>query len=384
MEITVRKSDLLQELLLLQGVVERKTTMPILANILAEATPEGKLLLAATDLELGLQSACAATVKKSGACALPARRLLDYVRLLPEADIALKRLENHWVSLRCGRANTRMVGMSRENFPELAVFPPAGAITLPAAPLRAMIQKTIFAISSEETRYTLNGALLVLKPSSLALVATDGHRLAHIVQDQLALGGVTAELRALVPRKAMAELLGLLEEAPAEAAVEFAQDDTHLFFRVPLAGAEPGAEGSRRLLSARKLTGQFPNFEAVLPKAPMVPVPLNRQEFMDSIKRVAQFADERSHLIRVRLEENKVIVASSNSDMGESDEELATAYTGAPMLIGFNSAYLQQFLEVVDEDEVLLEVKDENSAGQLRPNASDGAQYRYVVMPMRI
>ncbi len=379
MEITVRKSDLLKELLLLQGVVERKTTMPILANILAEATPEGRLLLAATDLELGLQSGCTATVKKSGACALPARRLLDYVRLLPEADIALKRLENNWVSLRCGRANTRMVGMSRENFPELAAFPAAGAAQLPAAPLRAMIQKTIFAISSEETRYTLNGALLVLKPSSLAVVATDGHRLAHVLQDQLPLEGVAGEVRALVPRKAMAELLSLLEEAPADARVEFAQDDTHLHFRVPY-----GAEGARRLLSARKLTGQFPNYEAVLPKAQMISVALNRQEFRDSIKRVAQFADERSHLIRVRLEENKVVVASSNSDMGESDEELGAAYTGSPMLIGFNSTYLEQFLEVVAEDEVLLEVKDENSAGQLRPQSADGLQYRYVVMPMRI
>jgi DNA polymerase-3 subunit beta len=379
MEITVRKSDLLKELLLLQGVVERKTTMPILANILAEATPEGKLLLAATDLELGLQSACAAQVKKSGACALPARRLLDYIRLLPEADIVLKRLENNWISLRCARANTRMVGMSRENFPELAAFPATGAIELPAAPLQAMIQKTIFAISNEETRYTLNGALLVLKPSSLAVVATDGHRLAHIVQDQLSLGGVSAEMRALVPRKAMAALLSLLEESPADSVVEFAQDDTHIYFRVPY-----GGDGTRRLLSARKLTGQFPNYEAVLPKAQMVSVPLNRQEFMASIKRVAQFADERSHLIRVRMEENKVIVASSNSDMGESDEELATSFSGTPMLIGFNSHYLEQFLEVVSEDEVLLEVKDENSAGQLRPQAVDGIHYRYVVMPMRI
>src|SRR6185312_9753112 len=123
MEISVRKFDLLKELLLLQGAVERKTTIPILANILVEATPEGRLLLAATDLDLGLQTSCAANVKKSGACALPARKLLDYVKLLPDADLTIKRLENHWVSLRCGRANTRMVGMSRENFPEMAAFP---------------------------------------------------------------------------------------------------------------------------------------------------------------------------------------------------------------------------------------------------------------------
>ncbi|MGH3183711.1 MAG: DNA polymerase III subunit beta, partial [Streptosporangiaceae bacterium] len=264
MEITVRKFDLLKELMLLQGVAERKGTIPVLANILAEATPEGRLLLAATDLELGLETSCAATVKKSGACALPARKLLDYVRLLPDAEISMKRLENHWVALRCGRASTRMVGMSRENFPEMAVFPPTGGLRLPAAALKAMIAKTIFAISNEETRYTLNGALLVLKPSSLALVATDSHRLAYVMQDQMALEGVAGEIRALVPKKAMAELLGLAEQAPEEAAIEFAQDETHLFFRVPMCA---GAEAPVRLLTARKLSGQFPNYEAVLPKA---------------------------------------------------------------------------------------------------------------------
>ncbi|HUX66599.1 MAG TPA: DNA polymerase III subunit beta [Terriglobales bacterium] len=381
MEITVRKFDLLQELLLLQGVVERKTTIPILANILAEATPEGRLLLAATDLELGLETSCAATVKKSGACALPARKLLDYVRLLPDADITLKRLENHWVSLRCGRANTRMVGMSRENFPELAVFPPSGGLRLPAAPLAAMIAKTIFAISNEESRYTLNGALLVLKPMSLALVATDGHRLAHIVQDQTPLEGVGSEIKALVPKKAMAELLGLLEQAPEDASVEFAQDETHLFFRVPMAG---GGEGRVRLLTARKLSGQFPNYEAVLPKAQLHSVPLNRGELAAAIKRVAQFADERSHAIRVRIEPNKLVLASSSSDMGESDEEMDTTFEGEPVMIGFNWKYLEEFLDAVSSEEVLLEFKDDSSAGQLRPRDNNGAQYRYVIMPMRI
>lgn len=381
MEITVRKFDLLQELLLLQGVVERKTTIPILSNILAEATPEGRLLLAATDLELGLETSCAATVKKSGACALPARKLLDYVRLLPDADITIKRLENHWVSLRCGRSNTRMVGMSRENFPELATFPPNGALRLPAAPLAAMIAKTIFAISNEESRYTLNGALMVLKPMSLALVATDGHRLAHIVQDQTPLEGVASEIKALVPKKAMAELLGLLEQAPEDASVEFAQDDTHLYFRVPMAG---GGEGRVRLLTARKLSGQFPNYEAVLPKAQLHSVPLNREELAAAIKRVAQFADERSHAIRVRIEPNKLVLASSSSDMGESDEEMDTTFDGEPVMIGFNWKYLEEFLDAVSSEEVLLEFKDDSSAGQLRPRDTNGAQYRYVIMPMRI
>lgn len=384
MEITVRKFDLLKELLLLQGAVERKTTIPILANILAEATPEGRLLLAATDLELGLETACPATVKKSGACALPARKLLDYVKLLPDATITLKRLENHWVSLRCGRANTRMVGMSRENFPELAAFPPSGALKLPAGPLKMMIAKTAFAVATEESRYTLNGALLVLKPTSLGLVTTDGHRLAHIVQDGLTLAGVTAEIKALVPKKAMGELASMLDRVKDDALVEFAQDDTHLYFRVPSGEAEAGSDGATRLLSVRKLTGQFPNYEAVLPKARLHSVTLRRDELAASIARVAQFADERSHAIRVRVEPGKLVLSASNSDMGESEEEIDTAYEGDAVVIGFNAQYLQDFLQVVDTESVLLEFKDESSAAQLRPGDSDGADYRYVVMPMRI
>jgi DNA polymerase-3 subunit beta len=378
-EITVRKSDLLKELLQLQGAVERKTTMPILSNILAEAMPDGRLALAATDLETGLQTSCAAKVKVSGACALPARKLLDYVKLLPEAELTIKRLENHWVQLRCGRANTRMVGMSRENFPELPAFPTSGIVRLPSVPLRAMIQKTIFAISSEETRYTLNGALLVAKPSSLCLVATDGHRLAHVVQEQLTLEGVGAELKALIPKKALAELLGLLDAAEEGDTIEFGQDETSLFFRLPIAGSE-----SVRVLTARKLTGQFPNYEAVLPKSHLHAVPLNRDEFQRSIQRVAQFADERSHAIRVRFEANKLVLASSASDMGESNEELDTTFEGEPLVIGFNANYLDEFLDAVTEDEIVLEFKDDSSAGQLRPCSNDGLQYRYVVMPMRI
>ncbi|MGH9468680.1 MAG: DNA polymerase III subunit beta [Terriglobales bacterium] len=380
MEITVRKFDLLKELLLLQGAVERKTTIPILANILAEATPEGRLLLAATDLELGLETGCAATVKKSGACALPARKLLDYVKLLPDATITLKRLENHWVSLRCGRANTRMVGMSRENFPELAAFPSTGALRLPAGPLKAMIAKTIFAVASEESRYTLNGALMVLKPTSLALVTTDGHRLAHIVQEGLTLGGVSGEIKALVPRKAMGELASMIEALEDEAPIEFAQDETHLYFRV--AGA--GEAGATRLLSVRKLTGQFPNYEAVLPKAQLRSLTLPREEFAASIARVAQFADERSHAIRVRIEAGKVVLTASSSDMGESEEELDSDYDGEAAVIGFNAVYLEDFLQVVDEEAILLEFKDESSAAQLRPASAEGKNYRYVVMPMRI
>src|SRR6201985_3685638 len=173
MEISVSKSDLLRELTATQGVVERKTTIPILSNYLFEASGD-KLSLTATDLDLSLRTACDAKVKKEGACTIPARKLHDYVKLLPDADITIKLLENHWVSIRCGRAHAKMGGMAKSNFTSLPVVPTSGAISIPAQVLRGLIARTGFAISNEESRYTLNGALMLLKPESITMVATDG------------------------------------------------------------------------------------------------------------------------------------------------------------------------------------------------------------------
>src|ERR1043165_1011326 len=198
MEISVSKNDLLKELTATQGVVERKTTIPILSNFLFEAAGE-KLAITATDLDLSLRTSCAAKVKKEGSCTIPARKLYEYVKLLGEGDISIKLLENHWVQIRSGRSNTKMVGMARANFPALPLFPAESALQLPAQVLRQLIAKTIFSISNEESRYTLNGALLVLKPESLTMVATDGHRLAHVEHN-----GPTPpsnrEMRVLVPK----------------------------------------------------------------------------------------------------------------------------------------------------------------------------------------
>src|SRR5580658_2851123 len=178
LEITVSRAELLRELTAAQSVVERKTTIPILSNFLFEAVDD-KLTITATDLDQSVRTSCAAKVKKPGACTIPARKLYDYIKLLPEGEISIKLMDNHWVQLRAGRSNTKMVGMARANFPMVAEFPASGAFKISAASLKNMISKTIFAISNEESRYTLNGALLVLKAESMAMVATDGHRLAH-------------------------------------------------------------------------------------------------------------------------------------------------------------------------------------------------------------
>jgi len=229
MEITVSKFDLLKELTATQGVVERKTTIPILSNFLFEASGD-KLSITATDLDLSLRTSCNVKVKKEGSCTIPARKLYDYVKLLPEGEISLKLLENHWVNIRSGRSNTKMVGMARSNFPSVPMFPATNVVKIPAQALRTMISKTIFAISNEESRYTLNGALLVLKPESLVMVATDGHRLAHIEKSGVSME-VSGELKTLVPRKAMAELASLLNGSDVEF-VEFAKDESTLFFRI--------------------------------------------------------------------------------------------------------------------------------------------------------
>jgi DNA polymerase-3 subunit beta len=374
MEISVSKSELLRELTATQGVVERKTTIPILSNYLFEAAGD-KLSLTATDLDLSLRTSCAAKVKKEGACTIPARKLYDYVKLLPDAEITIRLLENHWVSIRCGRSNTKMVGMAKSNFPGLPVFPSAGVIKIPAPVLRSMIAKTGFAIASEESRYTLNGALMVLKPESITMVATDGHRLAHVERSGEKFEGVSGEMKTLIPKKAMDELKSLLDshgESDVET-IDFAKDESTLFFRV----------GSR-LLTSRQLTGQFPNYEAVLPKDISKSITLQGEELGAAIARVAQFADERSRAVRLRLEKGELKLSASSTETGESEDTIEVAYDGEAMAIGFNAQYLIDFIKATGSCEVKLELKDAQSAGQLRPAEGEDYKYRYIVMPMRI
>ncbi len=370
MEITVSKTELLRELTATQGVVERKTTIPILSNFLFEAAGDA-LAITATDLDLSLRTSCRAQVKKEGACTVPARKLYDYVKLLPDVDISFKLLENHWVSIRAGRSSTKMVGMARANFPALPAFPSGQVVHIPAAILRTMISKTVFAISSEESRYTLSGALLVVKPESIAMVATDGHRLAHIEATEKF--EVAAERKPLIPKKAMHELSSLLAQTEIDS-VEFAEDESTLFFRL-----------GTRLLTARKLTGQFPNYEAVLPRENNKTVVVRCDDISSAIQRVAQFADERSGAIRLKLDKNEMRLLANSNEMGEAEDIIETNYQADPLTIGFNSQYLLDFLRAASTGEIRLELKDAQSAGQLRPAENgDHFKYRYVVMPMRI
>jgi DNA polymerase III subunit beta len=373
MEFTVSKSDLVRELGLSQGVVEKKTTIPILSNVLLEASGD-RITLTATDLELGIRCSCPARVKKEGSGTVPAKKLLDYVRLLPEGDVNMKFLENHWASITAGRSRTRIAGMSRESFPELPAMPESIA-HIPVKTITSMIARTAFAISMEESRFTLNGALLLMRPEGLTMVATDGHRLAFVQAATADSGTVDQQFRALVPKKAMAELMKLADGAGEDGQILFGGDDNHLYFQV-----------GDRLLIARKLTGNFPDYERVLPKDHPHTAKLRKDEVKSAIERVAQFADERSRAIRVQFTNGEVRIFSSSVEMGESEESVPSEYNGPDLEIGFNAQYLLDFLRAIPQDSVAFELKDQKSAGEMRP-AGDGPaadQYRYVVMPMRI
>jgi DNA polymerase III subunit beta len=375
MEFTVNRADLLRELSLSQGVVEKKTTIPILSNVLLEASGD-RLYLTATDLELGLRTSCQARVKKEGSGTIPARKLLDYVRLLPEAEITVKVAENHWASFTCGRSRTRMAGMSRESFPELPPMPEAVA-EIPSKSLAAMIARTMFAISMEESRFTLNGALLLLGDQGLTMVATDGHRLAYVHRPSPSGGNGHIAYRALVPRRAMGEITKLTDDAGTDK-VRFAGDDNHLFF-----------EFGPRLLITRKLTGNFPDYERVLPVDNTHIARVQKEEVKGAIERVAQFADERSKAIRVRFTTGELKVFSSALETGESEESVPSEYSGPDFEIGFNAQYLLDFLRAVPQAHVSFSLKDQKSAGEMQPadepvEGAEQEQYRYVVMPMRI
>ena len=370
MEFTVRKFDLLQELTLIQGVVERKTTIPILANVLVHAEG-GELRIAATDLEIGLKSVCVSKTTVPGTITIPAKRLYEIVRALPDKEIKFKRGEANWVTVTCGSSRFRIAGLPQEDFPALPE-PKSIIAKIPAEVLSKLMLRTIFAISSEDSKYTLSGALLLLKPGSITMVATDGHRLAHVEKSE-PLEDISEEIKVLVPKKAMGELVRMVSESGDVEQIGFSRDDNHLFFDL-----------GKRLLISRMLTGQFPNYEAVLPRGNDRTFSINRDEITSAIKRVAILSDERSRTVKLALGNNALEITASHSDLGEAHETMEVEYEKEDLQVGFNYQYLLDFLQTADEPDVSFEFKDSESAAQLRTHPSTDYNYRYVVMPMRI
>ena len=368
MDFVVKKGEFLKELQYVQGVVERKTTVPILSSLLLE-TAGNLLMVTATDLDVTVQCSCSASIKTSGALTLSARKLFDIVRLLPESDVHFKGDSKNWMHVTCERSKFKVASLPKDNFPDIPSVENK-TIALPAQPLRHMINSCIFAITQEESRYTLNGALMMINPTGITCVTTDGHRLVFISRD-LEIAGVEGETRVLIPRKTLVELGKLAPEDLLS--IEFANTDNHLFFMV----------GERQLIS-RALTGQFPNYEMVIPKENDRRIVLNSLEFSDALKRVAVMADEQSHAVRLSVKEGQLDISSTTSDVGEAKESLPAKYQGEPIEIGFNAQYLLEFLAGLSSEEVALDLRDEETQGLLQPNPEGDYFHQYVVMPMRL
>ena len=375
MELTVRTVDLSRELALAQGVVEAKTTIPVLANVLLEATRDA-LVITSTDLELGFQTSCKAEVASTGSITVPTKRLLDYVRLLPDAELKIEAIPSEAVNLSCGSARTRIAGMERRNFPELPEVPDP-LTTVPAETLANAVKRTIISVAAEQSHYTLAGALLEIRHDSVGIISTDGHRLS-LYKEKLDMAGISDPVTGLMPAKAMAELLKMIGQAEGSedkpAMVELSVDDNNLFFR-----------SGQRLFISRKMTGKFPQYERVMPGDLEITLELDNESLSRVLRRVSQFSDERSHVVRFDLSDGRLEMKANVSDFGSSEESLLVEYEGDSFGVGFNANYILEFLRVCGSEKVLLRLRDSRSAAQMEvPGMKREKDYRYVIMPIRV
>lgn len=365
MEFRVGKQTLLTELSLLQGVVERKNTIPILTNLLLEAGKDGISMLA-TDLDVSLQTECGADVVKPGSAVIQAKKLFDIVRSLPDSDIAFEK-EADWIKIASGYSNFKLVAQAKEHFPSVAQARP-GNVELKPSAVHALISRTIFAITQEESRYALSGSLFLISGSSATMVTTDGHRLAMA---STMLETPAEDIRLIIPRKALSELLKL--SASTDQPVLFSKDENHIFFKF-----------GKRHLSSRMLAGQFPNYDMVIPKNNDKNLTMGLDKLSQAVKRVALMADERSHGIKLELDDGSLTMTSQTADLGESREVIQVDYKSPKVVVKFNASYLLDFLNVVDTENVLIELKDDQTPVLFRPGDGSASSYKYVVMPMRL
>jgi DNA polymerase-3 subunit beta len=352
----------------LQGIVERKNTIPILANVLIDAAKDHVSLLA-TDLDVGLRSQCAATVTKPGVLTLPAKKLFEIVSALPDTEIRIDEDKGgKSVTIAADRFESRMQTLPASEFPSPPDDGGTVAASLPAVALKRMINQTKFAITSEDTRYFLNGAQLVLQPDSMSMVATDGHRLAFVRVHESPGKSATGEV--LLPRKTLNEIARLIDGVET---IEFSQGENHLFFR---AGG--------RLLISRKIDANFPAYERVIPKANDKRIDFDRDRLASAVKRVRLLSNERSKAVKFVMGRDQVDITSSTPELGEAHEVLPVDYGGSTMQICFNADYVDNFLSAVETEQVQLEFKDEMSQAVMKPVGAEGYEYTYVIMPMRI
>ena len=402
MEFSIKQSVLKEELSYIQGVVERKSTIPVLSNILIESLGETSIRIVGTDLDVTIRCDAAADIKEPGSMCVQARKLFDIVRTLDGGDVHFKKEENEWVRMKAGRANFRLAGVNREQYPEIPIFKSA-PLRLPAEVFSFFIQNTSFAITTEQSRFTLSGAKFVISDGSAKMVTTDGHRLAFVQKHLDTSAEETMDV--LIPKKALLELVKLSRGYDGD--IQFGEDQNHIYF-----------ETDGRLLITRKLSGNFPNYEMVMPKDNDKKATFELSDIKSAVRRVALMADERNRSIKVLVREGEVEITAQSSEDGEGVEIVPAVYSGEEITLGFNHIYLQEFLNNISSVEnpasaeveepagdaaadgantaaarakepsepvkISFEFKDSNAATQMRIEGETAYDYKYIVMPLRI
>src|SRR4051812_17998341 len=398
MEFTIKQHILKEELGYIQGVVERKSTIPVLSNILIESLGENEIRILGTDLDVTIRCDAEAEIKQPGSMCIQARKLFDIVRTLDGGDVHFKKLENEWVQTKAGRASFRLAGVNREQYPELPIFKSA-PMKLSSDIFNYFIHNTAFAITNEQSRFTLSGAKFMIADGKARMVTTDGHRLAFI---EKAIEGAEGTMDTLIPKKALLELVKVARETQGD--IQFGEDPNHIFFQT-----------DGRLLITRKLSGNFPNYEMVMPKDNDKVATFDLDDMRSAVRRISLMADERNRSIRVTVRNGEVEVTAQSSEEGEGSEVVPAEYTGEEMTLGFNWQYLQEFLNNVGAIElsapgteavsagqsddastgsaaapaketrspirISFEFKDPNAQTQMRIAGDTSYDYKYVVMP---
>jgi DNA polymerase III subunit beta len=375
MELKIATSELSKALGRSQGIVEKKSTMPILSHVLLEAKKD-QLIVSATDLDLAVSSEHSegCEVLKEGALAVSARHLYDIVRAMPEQQVTLKKGHNNYLELRSGPSEFRIVGLPAEDFPAMPRFEKVPFGDIDAKALLDMVERTFFAVSTDETRYNLNGVYFEPSAEVLRLVATDGHRLSLVERKAGAAFGLKKGV--ILPKKGLQELRKLLAEA-AEASVE---GETKLgFVENSAIVRRPGVT-----LSMRLIEGLFPDYRQVIPKPGDRAVKLGRDRFQETLRRVSLLSTDKAHAVKLELSKGILKVTSQNPDLGEAKEEVPVDYEGEPLKIGFNARYILDVLAVVQSKDVSFELADDLSPGVLRGADEADQGFTAVVMPMRI
>lgn len=370
MKLSISKAELQRGLTRIQSIVEKRNSMPILANALLEAS-DGKLEIAATDLEVGIRGAHPAEISKPGGLTVSAKKLFEIVRELPDETIELEATPNAYLDINCARAHFSLAGTASEEYPTLPVFAPEKTVPVQAPVLSAMIERTMYAASVDETRYNLNGVYLeVLEDSGkIRMVATDGHRLA-LVDRNLTTDSDALSSGVIIPRKGLSELKKLVDEDDAE--------EIELAFE----GNNGLARKGDVTLVMRLIEGEFPNYRQVIPKELSTHLTLPTDRIVQAVRRVALLSSERSRAVKFELTDGQLVISSNNPDLGDAREEMDIDYEGDPISIGFNAKYLQDALGASQAKEIQLGVQDDLSPAQVTP--TNDPDTLAVVMPMRI